>query len=48
MTDSKDFPQLIPPHDGYRNLQSYQTAEIVYNTTVVALLKGSIARAQKE
>jgi len=24
MTDSKKFPQLIPPHGGYRVLQSYQ------------------------
>ena len=23
---------LIPPHGGYRNLKSYQTAEIVYKT----------------
>ncbi|GJQ23435.1 four helix bundle protein [Candidatus Brocadia sapporoensis] len=35
MTDSKDFSQLIPPHGGYRNLKSYQTAEIVYDGTVV-------------
>ena len=26
---------LIPPHGGYRNLKSYQTAEIVYDATVV-------------
>ncbi len=25
---------LIPPHGGYRNLKSYQTAEIVYDFTV--------------
>lgn len=25
---------LIPPHGGYRNLKSYQTAEIVYDLTV--------------
>ena len=24
-------PELIPPHGGYRNLKSYQTAEIVYD-----------------
>ncbi len=35
MTDPKDFPQLIPPHGGYRELQSYQMAEIVYDATVV-------------
>lgn len=28
-------PPLIPPHGGYRNLKSYQTAEIVYDATVV-------------
>ena len=26
---------LIPPHGGYRELQSYQMAEIVYDATVV-------------
>jgi four helix bundle suffix protein len=35
MTNPKDFPQLIPPHGGYRNLKSYQTAETVYDATVV-------------
>lgn len=35
MTDSKDLPQLIPPHGGYRELQSYQMAEIVYDATIV-------------
>jgi len=25
---------LIPPHGGYRNLRSYQTAELVYDATV--------------
>ena len=28
-------PDLIPPHGGYRNLKSYQTAEIVYDATAV-------------
>jgi len=28
-------PSLIPPHGGYRNLKSYQTAEIIYDATVV-------------
>jgi hypothetical protein len=27
-------PTLIPPHGGYRELQSYQMAEIVYDATV--------------
>ena len=27
--------QLIPPHGGYRELQSYQMSEIVYDATVV-------------
>ena len=31
----KSQPGLIPPHGGYRNLKSYQTAEIVYDATVV-------------
>ncbi|MBI5194818.1 MAG: four helix bundle protein [Nitrospirae bacterium] len=31
----KPNPPLIPPHGGYRNLKSYQTAEIVYDATVV-------------
>lgn len=31
----KTNPALIPPHGGYRNLKSYQTAEIVYDATVV-------------
>jgi restriction system protein len=35
MTDPKELPQLIPPHGGYRNLKSYQTAETVYDATVV-------------
>jgi len=34
MTDPKGFPQLIPPHGGYRELQSYQMAEIVFDGTV--------------
>ena len=35
MIDEQEFPQLIPPHGGYRELQSYRTAEIVYDATVV-------------
>ncbi len=35
MTDQKELPQLIPPHGGYRTLQSYQMSEIVYDATVV-------------
>lgn len=27
-------PTLIPPHGGYRNLKSYQTAEIIYDATI--------------
>ncbi|MGQ9648077.1 MAG: four helix bundle suffix domain-containing protein [Thermodesulfobacteriota bacterium] len=34
MTTPSDLPQLIPPHGGYRNLQSYQMAEIVFDATV--------------
>lgn len=29
------MPELIGPHGGYRSLKSYQTAEIVYDATVV-------------
>ena len=35
MPDPHDPPQLIPPHGGYRDLKSYQMAEIVYDATVV-------------
>jgi restriction system protein len=35
MTDRQESPKLIPPHGGYRDLQSYQMAEIVYDATVV-------------
>ncbi len=34
MTNPNDFPQLIPPHGGYRDLQSYQMAEIVFDATL--------------
>ena len=33
MTDPKEFPQLIPPHGGYRELQSYKMSEIVFDAT---------------
>jgi four helix bundle suffix protein len=32
--NSKAKSVLIPPYGGYRNLKSYQTAEIVYDATV--------------
>jgi restriction system protein len=35
MTNPKDLPQLIPPHGGYRDLQSYQMAQIVFDATMV-------------
>jgi restriction system protein len=35
MTDQQDSPQLIPPHGGYRDLKSYEMAEIFPDTTVV-------------
>lgn len=35
MTDQNDLPQLIPPHGGYRELQSYKMSEIVYDATIV-------------
>lgn len=31
---NKPMPGLIPPHGGYRELKSYQNAEIVYDATV--------------
>jgi hypothetical protein len=34
MINPNQFPQLIPPHGGYRELKSYQMAEIVYAATV--------------
>src|SRR3989339_1130978 len=33
MTDKNESPQLIPPHGGYRELQSYRMAEIVFDGT---------------
>lgn len=50
MTDPKDFSQLIPPHGGYRKLKSYQTAEFVYDATVVfcRLYGKTLSRAQKQ
>lgn len=35
MMNPKDFPQLIPPHGGYRELQFYTMAKIVYEATLV-------------
>lgn len=35
MTDRTASLNLIPPHGGYRELQSYRMAEIVYDATVV-------------
>jgi restriction system protein len=35
VTNKKTLPQLIQPHGGYRDLQSYQMSEIVYDATVV-------------
>jgi four helix bundle suffix protein len=33
-SDNKPRSDLIPPHGGYRELKSYQNAEIVYDATV--------------
>jgi four helix bundle suffix protein len=33
MTDQKESPRIIPPHGGYRELQSYRMAEIVFDGT---------------
>lgn len=35
MTDSEKASPLIPPHGGYRELQSYKMAEIVFDATTV-------------
>ena len=35
MADRKEPPQLIPPHGGYRELQSYQMSEIIYDATII-------------
>ncbi len=35
MKNQEPNPTLIGPHGGYRNLKSYQAAEIVYDATVV-------------
>jgi len=35
MNNQKPKPSLIPPHGGYRKLKSYQSAEIVYDATVI-------------
>ena len=35
MAEKQKSPQLIPPHGGYRDLQSYRMSEIVYDATVV-------------
>jgi four helix bundle suffix protein len=34
MSQHDDTSKLIPPHGGYRELRSYQNAEIVYDATV--------------
>lgn len=35
MTKKQESPQLIPPHGGFRDLKSYQMAEIVYDATAM-------------
>jgi hypothetical protein len=35
MTEKPDSPKLIPPHGGYKDLQSYRMSEIVHDATVV-------------
>lgn len=35
MTDQSESETLIPAHGGYRELQFYQMAEIVYDATIV-------------
>jgi four helix bundle suffix protein len=33
--DNRHVPKIIPPHGGYRDLKSYQMAEIVHDATVM-------------
>ena len=35
MADLNEPPSATPPHGGYRDLKSYQMAEIVYDAKVV-------------
>ncbi|MDX9787105.1 MAG: four helix bundle suffix domain-containing protein [Desulfobacterales bacterium] len=35
MTSYHELPDLIPAHGGYRDLKSYQMAEIIYDATMV-------------
>ena len=35
MTHQKEPPKIIPPHGGYRDLKSYQMAEIIHDATAV-------------
>ena len=35
MTDTTESPNLIPPHGGFRDLQSYQMSEIVFDATTI-------------
>ena len=44
MADREELPQLIPPHGGYRELQSYQMAEIVYETAFEHALRNDAGR----
>jgi restriction system protein len=34
MTTEKELPHAIPPHGGYKDLKSFQTAEIVFDATM--------------
>ena len=34
MLEQNNLPTLIPPHGGYRNLKSFQIAQLVYDVTV--------------
>lgn len=34
MSDPEEVQRIIPPHGGYRKLQSYQMSEIVFDATV--------------
>ena len=46
MIDQNESPRIIPPHGGYRELQSYQMAEIVFDGTA-AFCDRSINRCSR-
>ena len=35
MEEKREWNEIIPPHGGYRNLRSFQTAQLAYDATVI-------------